>query len=110
MRYRALILTLAFLPAIGFPQTPLPSRAESVQATPANEGVLAAFQRSPLVGLGDDHGLAQEADFYVSLIRDPRFAREVGNVVVEFGNASLQQTLDRYVNGEDLPYAELRKV
>ena len=62
------------------------------------------------MGLSDDHGLAQEEDFYVSLIRDPRFAREVGNVVVEFGNASQQQTIDRYVKGEDLPYAELRKV
>ena len=62
------------------------------------------------MGLSDDHALAQEEDFYVSLISDPRFAREVGNVVVEFGNASQQQTIDRYVNGEDMPYAELRKV
>ena len=29
---------------------------------------------------------------------------------MEFGNASHQQTIDRYVNGEDLPYIELRKV
>ncbi len=62
------------------------------------------------MGLGDDHALAQEEDFYVSLVSDPRFAREVGNVVVEFGNASQQQTIDRYVNGEDMSYAALRKV
>ena len=62
------------------------------------------------MGLGDDHALAQEEDFYVSLISDPRFAREVGNVVVEFGNASQQLTIDRYVNGEDMSYADLRKV
>ena len=80
------------------------------QPTSANEGILAAFQRNPLVGLSDDHALAQEEDFYVSLISDPRFAKEVGNVVVEFGNASQQQTIDRYVNGEDMPYAELRRV
>lgn len=62
------------------------------------------------MGLSDDHALAQEEDFYVSLISDPRFAKEVGNVVVEFGNASQQQTIDRYVNGDDMPYSELRKV
>jgi hypothetical protein len=79
-------------------------------ATPAIEGVLAAFQNSPLVGMSDDHALAQEEDFYVSLISDPRFAKEIGNVVVEFGNASQQKTLDRYVDGEDVSYAELRRV
>lgn len=110
MRYSALILTLAFLPAISVAQAPLPPRAEPVHATSANDGIVAAFQRSQLVGLSDDHGLAQEEDFYVSLISDPRFAKEVGNVVVEFGNASQQQTIDRYVNGESTPYAELRKV
>jgi hypothetical protein len=36
-------------------------------ANPVIEGVLAAFQKSPLVGMSDDHALAQE-DFYISLI------------------------------------------
>ena len=91
-------------------QTQNPSPAPGSVATPAIEGVLAAFQKNPLVGLSDDHALAQEEDFYVALISDPGFAKEVGNVVVEFGNASQQQTIDRYVNGEDVPYVELRKV
>jgi hypothetical protein len=60
--------------------------------------------------LGDWHGLAQEEDFYVSLVSDPRFAKQVGNVVVEFGNASQQRIIDRYVDGEDIPYTELRRV
>jgi len=79
-------------------------------ASPAIEGVLAAFQNSPLVGMSDDHAFAQEEDFYVSLISDPRFAKQIQNVVVEFGNASQQRTLDRYVNGEDVSYVELRRV
>ena len=41
---------------------------------------------------------------------DPRFAREVGNVVVEFGAAGQQAVIDRYVSGENVPYTELRKV
>jgi hypothetical protein len=77
---------------------------------PAVDGILEAFKTHPLVGVGDYHGLAQEADFYVALIRDPRFARDVGNVVVEFGGAAHQGTIDRYLNGETIPYSELRKV
>lgn len=38
------------------------------------------------------------------------FAREVGNVVVEFGSAARQDVIDRYVAGESVPYTELRTV
>ena len=110
VRFSAKSLILACLPGLCAAQKPEPSAAHMNQAASANDGVLAAFQRTPLVGLSDDHALAQEEDYYVSLISHPRFAKEVGNVVVEFGNASQQQTIDRYVNGEDMPYAELRKV
>lgn len=74
------------------------------------DGIFKAFQDHPLVGIGDYHGLAQEEDFYASLIRDKRFAREIGNVVVEFGDAAQQETVDRYVSGEYVPYEQLRKV
>lgn len=57
-------------------------------ARPAVEGVLDAFRTHPLVGIGDAHGLAQELDFYAAVVRHPRFAPEVGNVVVEFGGAA----------------------
>jgi hypothetical protein len=76
----------------------------------ATDGIFAAFKTHPIVGLGEWHGLAQELDFYVTLLRDPRFATEVGNIVVEVGDASQQAVIDRYVNGEQVPYAELRKV
>lgn len=78
--------------------------------TNAMDGIFAAFQTHALVGLGDTHRLAQQEDFYAALVRDPRFARDVGNVVVEFGGAAHQDIIDRYVAGEDVPYAELRKV
>lgn len=80
------------------------------EVTSAVDGIFKAFQDHPLVGIGDYHGLAQEEDFYASLIRDKRFAREIGNVVVEFGDAAQQETVDRYVSGEYVPYEQLRKV
>ena len=52
--------------------------------------------------------LAQEEDFYSVLVRDPRFAARVSNVVVEFGGEVAQDVIDRYVAGEEVPLAELR--
>jgi hypothetical protein len=76
----------------------------------AIDGVLTAFRNRPLVGIGEHHGLAQQSAFYAELVRDPRFARDVGNVVVEFGGAASQNIVDRYVAGETVHYDELRKV
>ncbi len=86
-------------------QTPKPPVVQ-----PAIDGIFSAFKTRPLIGMSDAHGLAQQEDFYAALVRDPRFAREVGNVVVEFGTASHQAIIDRYVAGEEVPYGELRKV
>jgi len=77
---------------------------------PAIDGILAAFEKHPLVGIGDAHSLAQQEDFFADLIRNPRFAKEVGNVVVEFGTATHQDILDRYTNGDAVSFAELRSV
>lgn len=76
----------------------------------AADGIFAAFGSHPLVGLGEWHGLAQELDFYATLLRDPRFAHDVGNVVLEVGDAAQQDAVDRYVAGDNVPYTELRKV
>jgi hypothetical protein len=89
-------------------QAPASPKPPLVQ--PALDGLFDAFKTHPLVGLSDAHGLAQQQDFYAALVRDPRFAREVGNVVVEFGTAQHQAIIDRYVTGGSVPYAELRKV
>jgi hypothetical protein len=86
------------------------SNSASRPVVSATDGILAAFQTHSVVGIADFHGLAQEEDFYVDVIRDPKFAKEVGNVVVEFGGAAQQRTIDRYAGGEDLPYDQLRKV
>jgi len=84
--------------------------SSSLSVRPAIDGIIDAFQSRPLVAIGDDHNLAQQLDFYGVLIRDPRFAQQVGNVVLEFGGAAHQDIIDRYVAGERVPYTELRKV
>ncbi len=109
-RYRGCICILSavltFCGTLPAQQPDLPSP----KVVNAVDGVLDAFHTHPLVGIGDWHGLAQEEDFYADLIKDPRFGSDVGNIVIEFGDASQQQTIDRYVAGEDIPYDQLRKV
>jgi len=86
------------------------SHAAEPVVRPAEDGIFAAFDKHPLVGLGDQHHQANELAFYARLVRDPRFAAMVGNVVVEFGGSQHQDILDRYLEGNNVPYTELSKV
>jgi len=102
-----LAAVLAGMSMAGRAQTP---NRPAPTVRPAVDGILAAFYKHRLVCLGDMHNMAQQEDFFVTLIRHPRFAKEVGNVVVEFGTATHQDILDRYINGGTVSYAELRSV
>lgn len=77
---------------------------------PAVDGIFEAFKTHALVGLGDAHGVLLGMDFYATLVRDPRFARDVGNLVVEFGAGGRQDVINRYVAGEKVPYTQLRTI
>jgi hypothetical protein len=46
----------------------------------------------------------------MSLVRNPRFAGAVNDIVVETGNALYQDVMDRFVNGESVPEASLRRI
>jgi hypothetical protein len=73
--------------------------------------IIDAFQTHALVGLGEGtHGGEQDLAFRVSLIRDPRFALTVNDIVVEIGNSRYQDVIDRFVSGDDVPFEELRQV
>jgi len=87
-----------------------PSHAAEPTVVNAADGIFKAFQTHPLVGMRDAHGWAQQEDLYASVLRDPRFAQDVRNLVLETGNVAYQDVIDRYVNGENVPYTEVRKV
>lgn len=72
--------------------------------------ILDSFRSNSIVALADFHGNQQIQEFRLSLIRDPRFATTVNDIVVEFGNARYQDLMDRFVRGEDVPYESLRQV
>jgi hypothetical protein len=73
--------------------------------------ILNAFETHPLVALAEgQHWNEQGHAFRLSLIRDPRFAARVNDIVVEFGSARYQQLLQRFTDGADVRYDRLRQV
>jgi hypothetical protein len=74
--------------------------------------ILEAFTTHPVVGIsdGESHGDVRGPEFVVRLINDPRFASTTIDIVMENANARYQDVMDRYTSGDDVPFAELRRV
>ena len=102
---RVLLLLIGFAAQISYGQPSL----IGVRPEPAVTATLKLFDTYPVVGIGEVHSLKELGDFYTDLVKQPAFAKDVGNVVFEFGNALFQPTIDRYLAGEEVPYAEVKK-
>ena len=74
------------------------------------EAIIKAFDKYPIVALGDLHGCQELYDFITPLVRNPDFLNKVNDIVIEFGNALYQDVADRYVSGKDVPLAEVRQI
>jgi hypothetical protein len=99
-----LALTMGVVVAAASAQTP------GVPADPTSV-ILGAFRTHPLVALGEgQHWNLQAHALRTALVRDPRFAGVLDDLVVEFGDARYQGVIDRYVAGGDVPPGELRHV
>ena len=72
--------------------------------------MIALFDRYPLVLIGEDHWLRAAGDFYNSLVSDPEFPKHANTLVLECGNSLYQPILDRYENGEDVPFEQIAQV
>lgn len=108
---RTLLLVIAAtaVPAISTTQ-PEPVRpAVSLEPIAA---ILDAFGSHPVVALSDGavHRDENGHAFRLALLRHPRFASTINDIVVAWGNAIYQDVMDRYVSGEDVPSATLRRV
>jgi hypothetical protein len=76
----------------------------------AGRSLLAAFDRYEIVGMSAAHDNKDLDEFVLHLIRNSAFPQKVSVIAVECGNALYQQTLDRYIDGDDVPLREVRKV
>lgn len=71
--------------------------------------ILEAFQTHSVVALSEGpHGNEQGHALRLALIRHPRFAATVNDIVVESGNARYQEMMDRFVAGDDVSVDELQ--
>jgi Haem-binding uptake, Tiki superfamily, ChaN len=114
MQASALVLAVARLvaaaPAAG------PAVGQNVSARPAVPvepvaAILDAFRSYNVVALDEgNHGNEQGHALRLALIRHPRFAEAVNDIVVEFGNSRYQDVMDRFTRGEEVPHAQLRDV
>jgi hypothetical protein len=90
-------------------QTAAPLR----RATPLEpiSAILEAFRTHSIIALGEGpHSNLQSHAFRLALIRDPRFAASVNDIVVESGSARFQDVMDGFVRGANVPDAVLRGV
>jgi hypothetical protein len=94
--------------------TGLGSSAAIGGGAPAGHGladtVLEAFQTHRLVGLGEVHNLQNHHDALTLLLSDPRLPAVLDDIVVEFGNARYQNTIDQFISGQPVDNADLRLV
>jgi hypothetical protein len=101
-RYLVLLIILTLLatgrqPAPGLPRPAIPE-------------LLEILDRYPVVLLGEDHWRREAGAFYISLVTNPEFPQHANTLVLECGNSLYQPVLDRYENGEDVPFAEISQV
>jgi hypothetical protein len=102
----AVVLCLASIGLPSLQSAPPPSKpVEPIAA------IVDAFRTHPVVALAEgNHGNEQGHAFRLSLVRDPRFAAVVNDIVVEFGSAQYQDVMDRFVRGEAVTDTTLRQV
>jgi hypothetical protein len=75
------------------------------------DAILGAFKDHSLVALSEgEHNNEPSHAFRMALIRDPRFAATVNDIVVEWGTARYQDVLERFIRGESVADAELRRI
>src|SRR5947209_2390891 len=101
------VTILSFIVAVSAQSSVPPRPAVPVDAT---SGIVDALRSNQLVALGDAHGNEQVHAVRLALIRDPRFAAVVNDIVVEFGSARYQDRIDRFMRGANVPDEQLREV
>src|SRR5687768_12851531 len=99
------LLLVARVPAGAIQSTP-PQPAAPVDPIAA---IIEAFCTLNVLTLSGPHGNAQIQAFLLSLVGDPRFPEAVNDIVIETASARYQDAIDRFVRGDDVERAVLRR-
>ena len=101
---------LAVILAIGSFAAAQPQPLRPATALEPISAIVQQFESHAVVALGDNEASVQGSEFRIKLVRDPRFAAVVNDIVVEFGNSRYQGLIDRFMRGEEVPPESLRRV
>lgn len=75
------------------------------------DSILDLYEEYNVVHLGERHWNMTDFNYRVALVKFPRFAETVNDIVIESGNYLYQDILDRFVlELEDVPESDLQKV
>jgi hypothetical protein len=117
---RSLLRRLAVTAACAAPATETLPPAATEQTPTASTGLkpqdalkclFDALKRSPLVALGDRHGLQEFHDLLAALLFHPDLPQPLTDIVVEFGNAQHQHIADRFVlEGQPVADTDLQSI
>jgi hypothetical protein len=99
----------AVLQRVGIPVQARQAAIGQPQPQDATGAMLQAFDSHDIVMLGENHGVKQEYEWLDKLVATPAFDDRVDDIVVEFGNSLYQESVDRYIAGEDVPLAQVQK-
>src|SRR5688572_1944478 len=74
------------------------------------EAIADALTTYRVVGLGEGaHRGEQDHAFRLALVRHARVAERAQDIVTECGNSRYQDVMDRYIRGDEVPQAQLRR-
>lgn len=106
MRIALVLLVVTAMAAGLSSQQPAPAAPLPVEPIAA---IVNAFAAHDVVAVTSPHGNNQVRAFLLSLVSDPRVSAVVHDIVIETASARYQDAIDRFVRGEDVEEAVLRK-
>src|SRR3954467_15153253 len=98
---RAALLTAAIAHGLG-------AKAEAPPSGTIVGEIAKQFDQHALIMVGELHRWEQLHAFLREMLRDPRFVCRADDVVIEFGNARLQNIADDYAFCRDVTDAQLQ--
>lgn len=90
------------------PNVPLPAVTAGWDNITTN--LLSAFDSVDVIALGEAKGRKMDSELRLRLVRNPDFPFRAHLIVVEFANSLYQSTLDKYINGDNIPLEALENV
>ncbi len=102
------ILTFSIAFAAGVPSVAAQPPTAQEPVAGVTSAIIKLFDQYRVVMLGEMHESIQEHALLNKLVEAPGFSERVNDIVVEICNSLYQDTMDRYIAGENVPVERLR--